>query len=115
MQRLLEYVQHHSILVGLAVALAIAVLIYELRIQRQNYSGLQPQEAIRLMNQGAALFDLRDGEAYAAGEEMRSRTHRGTVPQIFIGATHVGGFDELKALDDAGGLDPLLAGVVRRR
>src|SRR5438132_2122452 len=67
MQRLLEYIQHHPILVGLAVALAIAVLIYELRIQRQNYSGLQPQEAIRLMNQGAALFDLRDAEAFAAG------------------------------------------------
>jgi len=31
-----------------------------------------------------------------------------TVPQIFIGETHVGGCDELYALDDAGGLDPLL-------
>ena len=35
---------------------------------------------------------------------------RMTVPQIFIGATHVGGCDELYALDDAGKLDPLLAG-----
>ena len=34
---------------------------------------------------------------------------RTTVPQIFIGATHVGGCDDLYALDDAGGLDPLLA------
>ena len=33
-----------------------------------------------------------------------------TVPQIFIGETHVGGFDDLYALDQAGGLDPLLAG-----
>jgi glutaredoxin 3 len=32
-----------------------------------------------------------------------------TVPQIFIGETHVGGCDDLYALDDAGGLDPLLA------
>jgi glutaredoxin 3 len=32
-----------------------------------------------------------------------------TVPQIFIGDTHVGGCDDLYALDDAGGLDPLLA------
>jgi glutaredoxin 3 len=31
-----------------------------------------------------------------------------TVPQIFIGETHVGGCDELYALDEAGGLDPLL-------
>jgi len=35
---------------------------------------------------------------------------RATVPQIFIGDTHVGGCDDLYALDDAGGLDPLLAG-----
>jgi glutaredoxin 3 len=34
---------------------------------------------------------------------------RMTVPQIFIGDTHVGGCDDLHALDDAGGLDPLLA------
>lgn len=67
MQRLLEYVQHHPLLAGLAIALAVAVLVYELRSQRQGYSGLAPQEAIRLMNQGATLFDLRDAEAYAAG------------------------------------------------
>jgi glutaredoxin 3 len=34
---------------------------------------------------------------------------RTTVPQIFIGTTHVGGCDDLYALEDAGGLDPLLA------
>ena len=36
---------------------------------------------------------------------------RTTVPQIFIGATHVGGCDDLHALERAGKLDPLLAGV----
>ena len=40
---------------------------------------------------------------------MIERTGRRTVPQIFIGATHVGGFDDLAALDKAGGLLPLLA------
>ena len=44
-------------------------------------------------------------------EEMKTRTGRRTVPQIFIGDAHVGGFDDLAALDHAGGLDPLLAGV----
>jgi glutaredoxin 3 len=38
---------------------------------------------------------------------------RVTVPQIFIGETHVGGCDDLYALDDAGGLDPLLAPKVQ--
>ena len=40
--------------------------------------------------------------------EMMERTGRRTVPQIYIGATHVGGFDELAALDHAGKLDELL-------
>lgn len=41
---------------------------------------------------------------------MMERTGRRTVPQIYIGDTHVGGFDDLYALDQAGGLDPLLKG-----
>jgi glutaredoxin 3 len=42
---------------------------------------------------------------------MTQRAHgRRTVPQIFVGETHVGGSDDLHALDHAGKLDPLLAG-----
>ncbi|WP_047553245.1 glutaredoxin 3 [Methylotenera sp. G11] len=41
--------------------------------------------------------------------EMMERTGRRTVPQIFIDDRHIGGFDDLRALDLAGGLDPLLA------
>ena len=45
-------------------------------------------------------------------KEMIERANgRSTFPQIFIGATHVGGCDELYALDEAGELDPLLAEV----
>ena len=40
--------------------------------------------------------------------EMMERTRRRTVPQIYIDNRHVGGFDDLAALDAAGGLDPLL-------
>jgi glutaredoxin 3 len=42
--------------------------------------------------------------------EMMEKTGRRTVPQIYIGDTHVGGFDDLAALDHAGKLDPLLRG-----
>jgi glutaredoxin 3 len=42
--------------------------------------------------------------------QMMSLTGRRTVPQIFIGDTHVGGCDDLMALDQAGGLQPLLQG-----
>jgi glutaredoxin 3 len=41
-------------------------------------------------------------------EEMVRRSGRRTVPQIFIGARHIGGSDDLHELDAAGGLDPLL-------
>lgn len=41
-------------------------------------------------------------------DEMMQKTRRRTVPQIFIGDTHVGGCDDLYALDAAGGLRPLL-------
>ena len=42
--------------------------------------------------------------------EMMEKTGRRTVPQIYIGETHVGGFDDLSALDRAGELEPLLRG-----
>lgn len=46
----------------------------------------------------------------AQRDAMMSRTGRRTVPQIFIGDHHVGGFDDLAALDRDGGLLPMLAG-----
>ena len=42
---------------------------------------------------------------------MMEKTGRRTVPQIYIGDTHVGGFDDLSALDREGKLDPLLQGA----
>jgi glutaredoxin 3 len=41
--------------------------------------------------------------------EMMQKTGRRTVPQIYIDDQHIGGFEELRALDLAGGLEPLLA------
>ncbi len=51
--------------------------------------------------------DLLPGER----QKMKDITGRTSVPQIFIGATHVGGCDDLVALDAAGGLLALLAGA----
>ncbi len=44
-------------------------------------------------------------------EEMLTRTGKRTVPQIYIGATYVGGYEELRTLDRAGKLGALLAGA----
>jgi len=51
------------------------------------------------------LIDREPGKR----EEMMTRTNRRTVPQIFIGDTHVGGSDDLAALEREGKLDALLA------
>ena len=48
----------------------------------------------------------------AVRAEMMKRTRRRTVPQIYIGETHVGGYDDLSALDRAGRLDALLRGEI---
>ncbi len=47
----------------------------------------------------------------AERDQMMAATGRRTVPQIFVGSTHVGGCDDLMALDAKGGLLPLLAAV----
>lgn len=44
--------------------------------------------------------------------EMMRRTGRRTVPQIYVGDRHIGGFDELAALDAAGELEPLLQSAI---
>jgi len=46
----------------------------------------------------------------ARRDEMIEKTGRRTVPQIYIGEFHVGGYDDLAALDGAGKLEPLLRG-----
>lgn len=64
-----------------------------------------------LLNQrGVTVLDkIRIDEDPTQREAMIERTGRRTVPQIFIGDHHVGGCDDLYALDRAGGLAPLLA------
>jgi rhodanese-related sulfurtransferase len=67
MDRLLEYINRHPFLVSIAIAMLLAVLAFELRARKHSYAAIQPQEAIRLMNQGAQLYDLRDAAAFAGG------------------------------------------------
>ncbi|MDB5932260.1 MAG: glutaredoxin 3 [Polaromonas sp.] len=59
----------------------------------------------------AQLDEIRVDMIPGERQKMMSITGRRTVPQIFIGATHVGGCDDLMALDERGGLLLLLAGA----
>jgi glutaredoxin 3 len=58
-----------------------------------------------------AIEEIRIDTDATRRDEMMALTQRRTVPQIFIGATHVGGCDDLVALDGRGGLMPLLQGA----
>ena len=63
-----------------------------------------------LMSKGvSAINKIRIDLQPEKRDEMMQTTGRRTVPQIYIDDLHVGGFDDLRALDLAGGLDPLLA------
>jgi glutaredoxin 3 len=70
----------------------------------------QRAEALLKARGVAAIEKIRVDLDPARRDEMINRTGRRTVPQIFVGETHVGGFDELAALDREGKLAPLLAG-----
>ena len=61
-----------------------------------------------LEGKGVAIEEIDVEAVPGALEEMRARSGRDTVPQIFIGESHVGGSDDLQALDAEGRLDALL-------
>src|SRR2546429_79750 len=130
MDRLLEYLSHHPWLATATAVVAALIAVYEMRARSESLVSVTPQELIRLMNQGALLLDLRAPEQYQVGHlagarqmsgeeieveavpgahaEMLARSGCSTVPQIFIGDAHIGGADELEALEAAGRLDPML-------
>lgn len=63
-----------------------------------------------LKSKGMSWNEIRIDTDPAARDTMLARAKRTSVPQIFIGDTHVGGYDDMMALHRAGKLEPLLAG-----
>jgi glutaredoxin 3 len=61
-----------------------------------------------LRGKGIEVAEIDIEQVPARRAEMIERSGRRTVPQIFIGATHVGGYDDLARLDQSGELEPLL-------
>jgi glutaredoxin 3 len=58
---------------------------------------------------GVAFTEIDIDAVPGARAEMQQRSGRTSVPQIFVGERHLGGYDDTRALDEQGGLDPLLA------
>ena len=79
-------------------------------IYTTQYCGYCRMAKSLLTRKNVAFTEINVGNNPALRAEMTARAAGGvTVPQIFIGATHVGGCDELYALEHAGDLDELLA------
>jgi rhodanese-related sulfurtransferase len=73
MQRLLDYIAHHPYLAGATLLAAIAVVVFELRARVHAFAALSAMQAVRLMNQGALVIDLRSKELYDAGHIVDAR------------------------------------------
>ena len=90
MQQLLEYITRHPLLVGVTAAIALAALAYELSRARSGGQSVGPAEAIRLLNQGAVMLDVRARDQFDAGHVIDARN----VPAAEVG----GAAESLKRL-----------------
>jgi rhodanese-related sulfurtransferase len=67
MQQILDFIAHHPYLAGGAVVAAALVLVFEVRERVNGFAALSAQQAVRLMNQGALVLDLRTKDLYDTG------------------------------------------------
>lgn len=83
--------------------------VAEIQIYTQPFCPYCTRAKALLDAKGAAYTEIDAPQGTAARAESVARTGRTSVPQIFIDGRHIGGCDDLVALDRQGGLDPLLA------
>jgi glutaredoxin 3 len=77
-------------------------------IYSTDYCGYCRAAKSFLQRKGVPFEEIDLSGDDAGRDALRARTGRTTVPQIFVGDVHVGGYDDLRALDARGGFDPLL-------
>jgi rhodanese-related sulfurtransferase len=79
MQQILVYASHHWLLVPLTFVAAIVVLVQESRARTANFASISPMEAVRLMNGGGLLIDIRSKESFDAGHIRNARNLPGSA------------------------------------
>jgi rhodanese-related sulfurtransferase len=82
MQRLFEFIGNHPFLVAAAMVAAAAAISYEIRERVHAFAALSAMQAVRLMNQGALILDLRARESFDAGHIGDARN----VPAAELGS-----------------------------
>ncbi len=83
----------------------------DVTIYTRDFCGYCTRAVALLRSKGVAFTEIDAGHDIEKRREMMQRSGRNTFPQIFIDGAHIGGSDELLALDAEGGLDPLLERV----
>jgi rhodanese-related sulfurtransferase len=73
MDQLTQYIQTNHWLVIATAAVLILVIVFEVRARAEGLAAVSPQDAIRLMNRGAVVIDLRPAEQFAAGHLSGAR------------------------------------------
>ena len=73
MTRLLEFTTRHPLLVGALIVAWLAVMFYELRLRSRGSTHVTAADAVRLINSGALVIDVRKPEEYAAGHIVNAR------------------------------------------
>lgn len=73
MQRLIEFSQHHPLLIGLAVLALLALAVDEALRRLRKYREVGPAESVLLINKGAAVVDLRSEGEFSAGHIIHAR------------------------------------------
>jgi rhodanese-related sulfurtransferase len=73
MPRLIEFIGHHPYLAAGTLLAALAVVVFEVRARIQAFAALSAMQAVRLMNQGALVIDLRSRESFESGHIVDAR------------------------------------------
>jgi len=73
MGQLLEFTSNHPFLVGGILATWAAVMIYEIRLKSQSLTHVSTVDAVRLINNGAIVFDIRSADEYGTGHIVNSK------------------------------------------
>ena len=81
----------------------------QVTIYTRPFCGYCPRALRLLQHKGVPFTEIDAGKHPAKRREMMERSGRSTFPQIFVGDRHIGGCDDMMALERAGKLDPLLA------
>ena len=74
MSRFVEYTTNHPFLVAAAASLAVLAIVIELRSRARGFAAIGPQDAVRLVNAGALVVDVRDQNAYETGHIIDARS-----------------------------------------